>query len=209
MTFQRGKLIINEEPYQKAVKVPTAKDILRPDDALFDKAKELDIVKGVKETHDASKFASYAVAVQDHADVQAALTKMRLKFADATHVACAFRLPGANTPINQDFIDDGEFGCGRIMLKVLKEQQLLNIAVFIVRYYGGKHLGAQRHNIFHDMAAKAIQELMKKRAQENSQKEASSPLPERYKNPFPIEDVEPEVEDWSNEEEKDVNKKSD
>lgn len=101
MSISRGRLTINDEKYRKAVSAPTAKEMLNPDEKLFDIAKELDIVKGSSETRQKSKFASYAVAVESFEDIQAALLKMRMKFPDATHVSCAYRLPGANTPINQ------------------------------------------------------------------------------------------------------------
>lgn len=198
MNISRGRLIINEEKYEKAVQAPAAKDLLKPDERLFDLAGELDIVKGGSDIKSESKFTAYAVAVENFDNIRAALLKMRMKFADATHVSCAFRLPGANTPINQDYIDDGEFGCGRTMLKVLRDQQYMNMAVFMVRYYGGTHLGVSRYDIFRQLAQSAIRALMNKRKTEEG--EAVSTLPQQYKieNNFPTEPA--PLEDWNNDE---------
>lgn len=196
MSFQRGQLMINEELYHKHITPPSAKELLNPDESLYDKADELDIIKGKKEEQEKSRFISYAVAVDNLDEVQAALLKVRMKFADATHVSCAYRIPGVNTPKNQDYIDDGEHGCGRTMLKVLKEEQLLNIAVIIVRYYGGKHLGIKRFDIFRNLAQEAIKALMKKRQQENSQRPPVSPLPDKFR-PFAAPPP-PITEEWAN-----------
>lgn len=213
MGFVHGKLMINEEPYNKSIHAPSAKEILNPNEDLFNKAKELDIVKGKKEAELKSKFVSYAVAVQDFDDIQAAYLNIRMKFPDATHVACAFRLPGSNTPQNQDYVDDGEFGCGRTMLKVLKEAQFMNMAVFIVRFYGGKHLGVRRFEIFRDLAKVAIKNLMDKREREQSQGPSVEHLPDNLEQP-PISSIATAAQiDWSTpvgwDEDQQVSKKTD
>ena len=43
--------------------------------------------------------------------------------------------------------DDGEHGAGYRLLNALKAINIQNMAVFIVRRYGGVHLGPQRHKI--------------------------------------------------------------
>lgn len=196
MNISRGRLNINDQQYEKAILPPTTREIIESDDKLFDKADELDIVKGEKAEQGKSRFVSYAVAVEDFNEIKAAYLKLRTKFSDATHVACAYRLPGANTPNNQDYIDDGEFGCGRTMLKVLKDKKHYNVATFMVRYYGGKHLGLTRYDIFRHLTSKAIENLLEKRAQEEQGIPPTSPLPDRFEMPQP---EAPIVEEWHSE----------
>lgn len=160
MELNRGALSINQEPYRKAVQVPSIKNMIRPSDDMYAKAMDMDIIKGKEATKNSSKFASFAVAVKDFDEINAAFLKIKMKYADATHISCAYRLPGANTPLNQDYVDDGEFGCGRTMLKVMKDQGLMNVAVFMVRYYGGFHLGVQRFTIFRDLSEAALHQLL-------------------------------------------------
>ena len=61
--------------------------------------------------------------------------------AKATHRVCVLRLADTNDPYKQDYVDDGEFGGGRCILKFLTERDLTNKAIFIVRFYGGVKLG--------------------------------------------------------------------
>lgn len=175
MSISKGKLIINQEPYEKSVIAPNARDLLEPNEALYEKADQISVVRGEDELKGGSQFISYAAEVMDSDDVQAALLKLQMKFADATHVSCAYKIQGANTPQNQDFVDDGEYRCGRTMLKVLKEEKPMNLAVFLVRYYGGKHLGVTRFEIFRKLAKAAIRALMNKKSKQEAQRIPSLP----------------------------------
>lgn len=165
MSLKKGSLVVNQEPYKKAVQVPTIKNIVHPSESLYEQVEEAHIIKGGEETKGASKFVSFAVAVNNFEEINAAYLKLRMKYADATHISCAYRLPGANTPSNQDYVDDGEFGCGRTALKAIKTEGIMNIAVFIMRYYGGSHLGAIRFDIFKRLAQRAIKQLVAARQQ--------------------------------------------
>lgn len=199
MSISRGKLIINEEPYQKSVHAPSARDLLKPDDDVIRIAKAVNIIKGDEVTKDRSQFGSFIAEAHSFEEVRAAYLKLRMKYSDATHVSCAYRLPGANTPNNQDYSDDGEFGCGRTMLKVLKSENISNVAIFMVRYYGGKHLGIRRYDIFRQLAEKATQALAKVKDSEDKTNASTLTENEQQQQLFPA--VQPEwqaEEDWSN-----------
>ena len=49
--------------------------------------------------------------------------------------------------LHQDLIDDGECGAGRAILKKMRENQAMNQAIYVVRDYGGVHLGPRRFEI--------------------------------------------------------------
>lgn len=205
MSIKKGRLLINEKPYAKAVTSPKPRDILYPDDKQLDLADEIDMVKGYEQTVKSSRFISYAAAIKDHNDIQAAYTKVRMKFADATHVSCAYRIPGHESYNLQDYVDDGEFGVGRAMLNVLKDEGTSNVVVFLIRYYGGIHLGPQRFEIFRDAAKEALkalririeqhkqEEIKEKKREEQRQKELGSGWAQS----------EPQQESWEQDKKKD------
>lgn len=182
MEFKNGKLLINDELYEKQIKAPSAEELIFPSERIMDIAAEIDLVKGKGAEEGKSKFVAFAAAVNEQLDIHAAYLKLKMKYANATHIACAYRLPGANTPHQQDYFDDGEFGCGRILLKALKDEQLMNVAVFMVRIYGGKHIGPTRFELFRQVAKSAIKALMTKRHKEDA-KTAVETLPENLKFP--------------------------
>lgn len=69
---------------------------------------------------------------------------MEREFADATHVTFAYRILDAHGLLHTRFSDDGEPSgtAGKPILMPLEGQDLINTAVFVVRYYGGTKLGA-------------------------------------------------------------------
>ena len=77
----------------------------------------------------------------------------------ANHIMCAYRFTGSG-PLNQDCIDDREYGGSRTILAYIKSKKLSNIALFVVRYYGGVHLGSDRFTIIKNSAKEAYEKLI-------------------------------------------------
>lgn len=195
--------MIDGKQYEKQVSAPKPADIFYPDEKQMDLADEIDMVRGKDEELYKSTFVAYAVAVQDHQDITAAYTKVRMKFAQASHVVCAYRLQGESTPNMQDYVDDGEYGAGRAILSILKEEKLMNVVVFMIRQYGGQNLGSARFELFKKVARSAT-EALRVRIEElkNNQKEAEAQEKQRLeeqKNAFPQAWTENPTEDWSSE----------
>lgn len=199
MTITKGRLLINEKPYQKAILPPTPSDIFHADDKLMDLADEIDMVKGEEDKKGKCTFVAYAAAVRDHKDISAAYTKVRMKFAYASHIVCAYRLPGAEMHNLEDYADDGKFGAGRTILSVLKERQLKNIVVFMLRFFGGQHLGPVRYDAFRKVTTSALDALHKRIAELNEAEEREKEEKRRK------ESVPPEHTGWTDEEEEDEN----
>jgi putative IMPACT (imprinted ancient) family translation regulator len=88
-----------------------------------------------------SKFLSFAVPVTEEQAVKTRREQLRKEHYKAVHVVVAYRLGEAAAMEYSS--DDGEpsGSAGRPVLNELKSRQLTNVAVFIVRYYGGKKLG--------------------------------------------------------------------
>ena len=74
----------------------------------------------------------------------------------ATHIIGAYRIFGANHARLQDYCDDGEHGGGRRILNLMKEQNLFNLAIFIVRYKKGGDIGYKRFEIITELAKAAM-----------------------------------------------------
>lgn len=199
MTMKRGRLLIDEEPYKKAVVPPTPRDILYPNEAQFDLADEIDMVKGKEENEGNSRFIAYAAAVKDLDDIRAAYIKVRMKFADATHIVCAYRIPGDQEHMLQDYADDGENGAGRALLGVLKDEGLMNAVIFMIRYYGGRNLGSARFDLFRKVAVSSVQALRirleKQKEEEAAEAAAEIKRQQQLGSGWPT--PPPPSEDWS------------
>ncbi len=88
-----------------------------------------------------SKFLGYAFPVKNEGGVREHLQQLRKQHHDATHVCHAYVL-GATKNIAYAS-DDGEPNntAGRPIQRVIMRSGLTNVAVFVVRYYGGTQLG--------------------------------------------------------------------
>lgn len=80
-------------------------------------------------------------------EVGSALNAFAAKYPHAHHLAYAYRVKNGQGPVSnivQRFSDAGEPSgtAGMPILKLLEGRNLINVAVGVIRYYGGVNLGA-------------------------------------------------------------------
>lgn len=88
-----------------------------------------------------SRFLSYAIPVTSENDVKLQLDKLRKQYYDATHHCYAYRLGFDKSAFRIN--DDGEPSgtAGRPIFGQILSNDLTNILIVVVRYYGGTNLG--------------------------------------------------------------------
>ena len=88
-----------------------------------------------------SKFYGYLLFCEKEEIIKDALKSLKAFHKKATHICYAYRL---SFPFAEKAVDDGEPSgtAGRPILNVLQKKDLKNVAIFIVRYFGGIKLGA-------------------------------------------------------------------
>ncbi|WP_316843593.1 YigZ family protein [Pedobacter psychrodurus] len=88
-----------------------------------------------------SKFMAYAYPIRSEVEVKPIMTKLRAEHAKANHFCYAYRL----TPDRNVFRvnDDGEPSgtAGRPILNCLLSEDITNVLIVVVRYFGGTLLG--------------------------------------------------------------------
>lgn len=88
-----------------------------------------------------SKFLAYAYPIRSEEEVKPIITKLRTEHSKANHFCYAYRL----TPNRSVFRvnDDGEPSgtAGRPILNCLLSEDITNILIVVVRYFGGTLLG--------------------------------------------------------------------
>ena len=89
-----------------------------------------------------SRFYAYAAACQSELEVGAFLRAVAAQHATAGHLAYAYRVKTVDGMIGR-FSDAGEPSgtAGKPILQMLEGQQLTNVAIGVIRYYGGVNLG--------------------------------------------------------------------
>lgn len=89
-----------------------------------------------------SRFISYVYHVEDEENIEKLIKEMRRKYHDARHVCFAWRIIKGGQVIERAS-DDGEPSgtAGAPMLSILKKENLCNILILVIRYFGGILLG--------------------------------------------------------------------
>ena len=128
--------------------------IVEPNDTA--KVSEIHVSHGEVQRKGGCKFTGYSAEVRNLSDVQAAYIKVCRLNPSALHISCAFRIPGTDTAHLQSYEDDGEHGCGRTIFSILLEADIYYRAIYVVRYYGNKHLGAARFNMIKSAVKSSI-----------------------------------------------------
>ena len=87
-----------------------------------------------------SKFIGIAIPIQCMEEGEEWLKKFRKEYYDANHVCYAFRLKDA-----EKCSDSGEPNgtAGMPILNAIKSKEVYDLAVFVVRYFGGTKLGVR------------------------------------------------------------------
>lgn len=151
---QRDQVSINGSEYEAPLKQPSIAEIMSLPHAKRAAIQAMELTEGKPENRDKCKFIGYAAEAFSVEQVRKQYLHLKMKHPEANHVVVAYRIPGTDFVNNQGFLDDGEHGGGRAILKVLFKEKMENTAVFVIRYFGGKHLGSARFLAI-DKAAKA------------------------------------------------------
>lgn len=92
-------------------------------------------------TEKRSKFLAFAHHVENHDEIKLILVGYRKKYYDARHVCYAYMLGAERTDFRAN--DDGEPSstAGKPILGQINSNELTDILIVVVRYYGGVNLG--------------------------------------------------------------------
>jgi uncharacterized YigZ family protein len=89
-----------------------------------------------------SKFIGYAYKISNVSDAANIVENLKKEHKKATHICYAYKIIGEIYA--EKAFDDGEPSgtAGKPILNVINKQNLSNILVVVVRYFGGVKLGA-------------------------------------------------------------------
>lgn len=91
-----------------------------------------------------SRFLGYATPTPDAATAQAVVARLRQKHREASHVCFAYRVGDGPAALIY-FTDHGEPAgtAGKPILGAILRRDLTDVAVVVVRYFGGRKLGVR------------------------------------------------------------------
>ena len=147
MGYVGSKLYIGTKTVYEAkrVKTPLPTEVLDLEICKLNRVLRLIIGRGDEILCDRSRFIGYSAPVHSFEEIQEMYLKVKLIHPSADHVICAYSTDfDQNELFNSDFCDDGEHGAGRQLLNYMKEKDIHNRVIFVVRFFGGEKLGTKR-----------------------------------------------------------------
>ena len=89
-----------------------------------------------------SIFSALAIPISDVPEVKTNLHQLKEQFPDASHICYGYRIKEGGR-LDEFSTDAGEpkGSSGIPILNVLKRNQLVNVVIFVIRYFGGSKLG--------------------------------------------------------------------
>ena len=89
-----------------------------------------------------SIFSALAIPVSDVVEVKTNLHQLKKQFPDASHICYGYRVK-ENDRLDEFATNAGEpkGSSGIPILNVLKRKHLVNVVIFVIRYFGGSKLG--------------------------------------------------------------------
>lgn len=150
---RNNKLYINGQLKRKKIIPPQPKELFVCKSEK-EKMDSLRIKYSQPKPANSSSFTGAACTVESMNDVYLAYRRLFREYPEADHIVAA-----SSVQLSEDYQDDGEFGAGYRMLNVIRDHKLTNVAVFVVRHYGGEHVGHMRFSVMKEAASDALEKL--------------------------------------------------
>ena len=151
--FKKGKLYVGNKVFTPSVQPPNVSDIISPQDAVG--VQSVHLTQGSMIRYEGCTFVAMSMEAKSITDVKNGYIRARQLHPKALHVSNAYRLPG-NMLDAEGYADDGEHGCGRIILRLLSDWNIHCRSIYLARYYGNEHLGTKRFSQMVDAVKSAI-----------------------------------------------------
>ena len=89
-----------------------------------------------------SSFTARSFTVRSVNEIKSVLNRLKKEFQDASHICYAYRIKQGKN-LDEFSSDSGEpkGSAGAPILNILKRRDLVNSAIFVIRYFGGTKLG--------------------------------------------------------------------
>ena len=112
---------------------------------------EFEFVGGLEHTKLGSKFQATATNLNQLRQAYLSLLLDPNKLA-ATHNIAAYILPDGSS----GYTDEGDYGIGRVIKKVIEKSGITKLVVFVIWYYGGEKLGYRTNELIKTFAQQIL-----------------------------------------------------
>ena len=159
--FQGADLFVGGKKVKEPVTPPSRASMLTISPKQQESLDTISFEQLAYEERDGSKFFGYAVRVYNISLIKKLYTRMRKMHLAANHIMLAYcvETPEDLAKCVEGSCSDGESHGDVVLARLLETIAMKNVAVFIVRYFGGTPLRGLRLKLIGDCARKALNKL--------------------------------------------------
>ena len=167
ISYVKGQIRINQQPYSKIVNPPTPKQLVDISTEKLQQILSLRPKRSSRITQDQSEFMAYVSDVGSFEQIMDLYIRAKLIQPEARHIVCAYTLDDETIEecYKQDYHDDGEPAAGRSLLNILNHYGIRNKVIFVARKYGGIRMGSNRFSCYVQAACEALEVEIPERTQ--------------------------------------------
>lgn len=159
ITVQNNTVLVNKKVIKTRLPAVKPRHMFQ-DPENQNKLDNIKLVSSEIKAERGSYFRAFAARCTKAEDAHLVQVKVRQNIPEATHIVTAFNPDQERHPRqNFAFQDDNEHGAGLRMVCFLQENNYQDVALCIVRIYGGIHLGPRRFDIMKEHAKIALDKL--------------------------------------------------
>ena len=155
---KKDTVYVNNEPQKNQCPAPKPIDVLDIDLDEREKIDNVNLSEVEIKAEKGSKFRGLCTKASNRPEVRLAYKKARMMYPAATHIMCGYAIKTSKDKLEYGRDDDGEWGGSHRIVEAIKAKNLSNIVVFVIRQFGGQHLGAKRFDCIKSCAEKVIKE---------------------------------------------------
>ena len=110
--YSKNRIVVNNEIIKPQIVPPKASDVLKLSDQERSEIKAVKMMDAGEHTENNSEYVAVVQKVRSVNEVMKGYYKMRIRYGDATHISCGYRLTEPLGPYRQEGFDDNEHGAG-------------------------------------------------------------------------------------------------
>lgn len=151
-----NKIVVDGKLNLPVIEPPQPSEVilLNPDKQKQVNALQAKMVENEPEFASGSEFISMAIKIHSLEELKLAYIAAAQRYPAADHIMLGYALK-IDKELKVGFCDDGEHGAGMKIKDVIFDCKSKNTAVFVVRKFGGLHLGFNRFRVIESVARKA------------------------------------------------------
>ena len=158
LELKNDKLYVNNVMEKPVVSPPSTEELFPNGDEQKD-INRVKIVYGPPKEEKGSSFWAAGVRAKCASDVRKAYKKIRQENPSMDHIMVGFNIVH-NGENMYGHADDGEHGGGFKIQDYLRKADMKHVAVFVIRKFGGEHLGQKRFDLI-NTCTKSVMEGLK------------------------------------------------